>query len=76
MGIQDRDYMQRRPEDDDPDAWKGNGSPRRPRGGGPDLGAKLERFFSGILARYPRLPKIIGFTIVALAVIAIAVRNM
>jgi len=57
MGIHDRDYMRRRPDDDSP------------RSGPAD--EKLEAFFSGFLARHPRLPMAIGITLVLLVVLAI-----
>ena len=57
MSIHDRDYM-KRPSDDD-----------SPRSGPAD--EKLEAFFSGFLARHPRLPLAIGITLVLLVILAL-----
>ena len=75
MSIHDRDYMKRPPDDDgdDSESWRSDvTSRRRRRSQAPDPAAGLERFFSGILRRYPHLPKIIGFILAALAIAALA----
>jgi len=57
MGIHDRDYMKRRPDDDE----RNTSSPD----------ARLEAILSGFLSRYPRLIKVAGISLAALVVIAI-----
>ena len=59
MSLYDRDYM-KRPSGEDSD-----------RPGPPD--EKLEAFFSGFLARHPRLPIVVIVTLVALVILAIVI---
>ena len=56
MGLDDRDYMKRSPDDD-------------ARGSSPD--EKLESFVSGFLTRHPKLPMVIGITLVVLVIAVI-----
>ena len=57
MGLDDRDYMKRSPDDD------------ARRGSSPD--EKLESFVSGFLTRHPKLPMVIGITLVVLVIAVI-----
>jgi hypothetical protein len=57
MGLDDRDYMKRRPDDD------------APHGSSPD--EKLESFISGFLARHPKLPIVIGVSMVLVVVVVV-----
>lgn len=57
MGLDDRDYMKRSPDDD------------ARRGSSPD--EKLESFVSGFLARHPKLPMVIGIALVVLVIAVI-----
>jgi len=76
MGIGDRDYMKRRPEDG------GN----RPRRGGYDAGsgdgsgdsteARLEAFFRGILRRHPRFFLWMGLALAGLVLVALVVAKL
>jgi hypothetical protein len=59
MGIEDRDYMRRRP---------GGGAER-----GDSTDEKVEALFSGFLRKHPRLPVVVGITLVACVIIAILV---
>jgi hypothetical protein len=52
MGLHDRDYMKRSPDDD------------ARRGSSPD--EKLESFVSGFLTRHPKLPIVIGIALIVL----------
>ena len=57
MGLDDRDYMRRSPDDDSQ------------RSSSPD--EKLESFLSGFLARHPKLPMVIGVALVVLVIAVI-----
>jgi len=62
MGLYDRDYMKRPPDDDGG------------RSGSAD--EKLEAFFSGFLRRHPRLPIVLGVTFVVIIVLAILLAKL
>ena len=57
MGIEDRDYM--RPRSDDDSGWSGSGE------------EDAEALLSGILERHPRLPMLLITSLAALGVLVI-----
>ncbi len=61
MGIQDRDYMRRPPEDNEPES---------------SVDSRLEEFLGGFFRRHPRLPWVIGITLVALLVAALLIAKL
>lgn len=56
MGIHDRDYMKRSPDDEQSDS-------------SPD--EKMETLLGGFLAQYPRVPWVMGIIIAALVIIGL-----
>jgi len=62
MGIWNRDYMKRPPDDDGDESRGASGS-----------GSKLEEFFSGFLQRHPRFFIYVGIGLAVLVVVAFAV---
>ena len=62
MGLSDRDYMKRRPEDD------------AQRASSPD--AKVEAYLSGFLNRHPRFFLIAGAALAVLIVLAILIARL
>ena len=59
MGIQDRDYMRRRPDEDPP--------------GGVNAEERLERFFGNLLRRHPRTLLYVGIGVVVIVGLAVLV---